>query len=286
MEDIEIYIDKYKTYLVLEKSLSSNSIAAYLNDIHKLVEYCQENHHITTLENITDEILADFLKRMEEDGFGDRTQARSICSLRQFFKFLVFDGVLPDTPTKLLKAPKISRKIPIILTDKEVNSIMDAIEMYKPEGQRNKAIIEMLYSCGLRASELIDIKLSNIDFRHDKVKIEGKENKDRVIPLSNNTKVEIKKYLKVYRNYLDIPQEYEDILFLSKKGTALSRVMLFNIVKHLAKKAGIKKRVSPHTLRHSFAAGLVKKGIDLSKLQDLLGHSSILTTETYIYCNN
>ena len=276
-------IESYKTYLILEKSLSANSVEAYLNDINKMAKYCDEKHQVKIPDEVTYDILKDYLIYVSEVGVTNRTQARCISSIRSFFKFLVFDGQLENNPTKLLEAPKIGRKLPNILTVEEIDSMLNAVEMYKPEGQRNKAIIEMLYSCGLRVSELISIKVSNINFRTGVVKIEGKGNKERLIPLSKNAKDEIKRYLKVYRDWLDIEKEYEDVLFLNKRGTALSRVMVFNIIKHLANRAGIKKNVSPHTFRHSFASHLVSGGADLRAVQDMLGHESILTTEIYTH---
>lgn len=235
-------IESYKTYLILEKSLSSNSVEAYLNDINKLAKYCADKHKVKTPDEVTYDILKDYLIYVSEVGVTNRTQARCISSIRSFFKFLVFDGQLENNPTRLLEAPKIGRKLPNILSVEEIDSMLNAVEMYKPEGQRNKAIIEMLYSCGLRVSELISIKLSNINFRMGIVKIDGKGNKERVIPLSKNAKEEIKRYLKVYRDYLDIEKGYEDVLFLNKRGTALSRVMVFNIIKHLAQSGRNQKK--------------------------------------------
>lgn len=279
-------IESYKTYLILEKSLSSNSVEAYLNDINKLAKYCATEHKVETPDEVTYDILKDYLIYVSNVGVTNRTQARCISSIRSFFKFLVFDGKLESNPTRLLEAPKIGRKLPNILTVEEIDSMLNAVEMYKPEGQRNKAIIEMLYSCGLRVSELISIKISNINYRTGTVKIDGKGNKERLIPLSKNAKAEIKQYLKVYRDYLDIEKGYEDILFLNKRGTALSRVMVFNIIKHLANRAKIKKNVSPHTFRHSFASHLVSGGADLRAVQDMLGHESILTTEIYTHLDD
>ena len=177
-------IESYKTYLILEKSLSSNSVEAYLNDIKKLAKYCADKHHVTTPDAISYDHLKDYLMFINEVGVTNRTQARCISSIRSFYKFLVFDGQLENNPTKLLEAPKIGRKLPNILTTEEIDAMLNSVEMYKPEAQRNKAIIEMLYSCGLRVSELISIKLSNINFRQGVVKIEGKGNKERMIPLS------------------------------------------------------------------------------------------------------
>lgn len=279
-------IENYKTYLILEKSLSSNSVEAYLNDIRKLAKFCEENHGVKEPNEVVYDVLKDYLAFVNSMGVTNRTQARSISSVRSFFKFLVYDGVLENNPTKLLEAPKVGRKLPSILTVEEIDSILSAVEMYKPEGQRNKAIIETLYSCGLRVSELIGVKISNINFRMGIIKIEGKGNKERLIPLSKNAKQEIKLYMKGYRDYLDIQKGYEDVLFLNKRGTSLSRVMVFNIIKHLSDRAGIKKQVSPHTFRHSFASHLVNGGADLRAVQDMLGHESILTTEIYTHLDN
>ena len=279
-------IESYKSYLILEKSLSANSVEAYLNDIRKLAGYCTEHHQVKTPNDVTYDMLKDYLLYVGEVGVTNRTQARCISSIRSFFKFLVLDGQLEVNPTLLLETPKIGRKLPNILTVSEIDSILNAVEMYKPEGQRNRAIIEMLYSCGLRVSELISLKLSNINFRMGIVKIDGKGNKERIVPLSKNAKAEIRQYQKVYRDYLDIEKGYEDILFLNKRGTPLSRVMVFNIIKHLTLRAGIKKNVSPHTFRHSFASHLVSGGADLRAVQNMLGHESILTTEIYTHLDD
>lgn len=279
-------IENYKTFLILEKSLSSNSVEAYLNDIRKVAKYCEDNYNGGEVEQVTFDMLKGYLDFVTDMGVTNRTQARSISSIRSFFKFLVYDGILQSNPTKLLEAPKVGRKLPSILTVEEIDSILNAVEMYKPEGQRNKAIIETLYSCGLRVSELINVKISNINFRQGILKVEGKGNKERLIPLSKNAKQEIKLYMKGYRDYLDIQKGYEDVLFLNKRGTSLSRVMVFNIIKHLTERAGIKKSVSPHTFRHSFASHLVTGGADLRAVQDMLGHESILTTEIYTHLDN
>lgn len=279
-------IESFKTYLILEKSLSANSVEAYLNDIGKLAKYCADKHQMKTPGEISYDILKDYLMYVGEAGVTNRTQARCISSIRSFFKFLVYDGQLENNPTRLLEAPKIGRKLPNILTVDEIDAMLKAVEMYKPEGQRNKAIIEVLYSCGLRVSELINIKLSNVNFRMSTIRIEGKGNKERLIPMGKNAKQEIKLYLKMYRDYLDIAKGYEDVLFLNKRGTALSRVMVFNIIKHLATRAGLKKKVSPHTFRHSFASHLVGGGADLRAVQSMLGHESILTTEIYTHLND
>ena len=279
-------IENYKSFLILERSLSPNSVDAYLNDINKLATYCSTAHEISSPTETSASHLSDFISTLTENGVTARTQARTISSIKSFYKYLVFDGVIESNPAKMLEAPKVGRKLPNILTAEEVDAIENAVEMYKPEGHRNRAIIEVLYSCGLRVSELIDMKISNINFRTSIVKVDGKGNKERMIPLSKQAKTELKNYFKFYRDYLDIPEGNEDVLFVNKHGRPLSRVMVFNIIKELAKKAGITKKISPHTFRHSFASALVQGGADLRAVQDMLGHESILTTEIYTHLDN
>lgn len=279
-------IENYKSFLILERSLSPNSVDAYLNDINKLATYCTTAFGISSPAETSASHLSDFISTLSENGVTARTQARTISSIKSFYKYLVFDGVIESNPAKMLEAPKVGRKLPNILTAEEVDAIENAVEMYKPEGHRNRAIIEVLYSCGLRVSELIDMKISNINFRTSIVKVDGKGNKERMIPLSKQAKTELKNYFKFYRDYLDIPEENQDTLFVNKHGRPLSRVMVFNIIKELAKRAGITKKISPHTFRHSFASALVQGGADLRAVQDMLGHESILTTEIYTHLDN
>ena len=279
-------IENFKSFLILERNLSPNSVDAYLNDIHKMSNFCADKFGVQSPEGVKPEMLNEFLNDLGVAGVTSRTQARSISSIRSFFKYLNFDGVIDTNPSKLLETPKIGRKLPTILTTEEVDAIENAVEMFKPEGQRNRAMIEMLFSCGLRVSELIGLKISNINFRTNLVKIEGKGNKERLIPLSHKAKSELKKYFAQYRDYLEIEDEFRDIVFLNKHGKSLSRVMVFNIIKHLAERANIKKQISPHTFRHSFASVLVQGGADLRAVQEMLGHESILTTEIYTYLDN
>ena len=199
---------------------------------------------------------------------------------------MVYDEVITVNPAASLDTPKIGKALPSVLSVEEIEAMIDAVNLKKPEGQRNKAIIETLYSCGLRVSELVNLKLSNINFRVGYIKIEGKGNKERLVPLNNKAKDEIRIYTKTHRAVIPKAKGYEDVLFLNKKGKALSRVMVFNIIKELALKAGINKTVSPHTLRHSFASHLVNGGADIRAVQDMLGHESILTTEIYTHLDN
>lgn len=280
--EINSAIENYKSYLVIEKRLTENSIGAYLSDIKKLAEYTA-SEGVTTIEDITSEKIQSYVR--ENSSVNLRTLARLTSTLRSFFEYLTFNGDLETNPASILESPKLVRKIPNILSEEEVKLIQSAVEMYKPEGLRNKAIIGTLYSCGLRVSELIELKISNINFRRSFLKIEGKGNKERIISLSKAAKEEIQNYMKGYRDYLNIQKGYEDILFLNNRGKSLSRVMVFNIIKQLAQRAGINKSVSPHTFRHSFATHLINGGTDLMTVQNMLGHESILTTEIYTRIN-
>lgn len=272
-------IEKYQAYLIIERSLSENSISAYMADMNKLAKYCIQVVEVDDPGKVSGAILNSYMNQLTET---DRTKARTISSIRSLFKYLVKDGYLETDPTEAMTAPKITRKAPIILSVQEIEDIRKRVEMYKPEGQRNKAMIEILYSCGLRVSELINVKLSNINFHSGTIKIEGEGNKERVLRLTPTAKQEIKLYMKNYRDHLDICKGNEDVLFLNKRGAALSRVMVFNIIKHLADRAGIKKTISPHTFRHSFAAHQIDNGVDLQSVKNMLGHESILTTEVYM----
>ncbi|MCH4897142.1 site-specific tyrosine recombinase XerD [Marinilabiliaceae bacterium JC040] len=281
----ETAIQKFREYLKLEKGLSQNSIDAYANDIAKLIKYLEANgaKGIGPKEVVYPH-LRDFIADLSEHGTSPRTQARVISGIKSFFKFLLKSAIIDNNPTSLLEAPKVGRKLPSILSVQEINSLIDAIDMNKPEAQRNRAILETLYSCGLRVSELINLKVSNLHFRMGFIKIDGKGNKERLIPVSENAKTEIKLYLKNYRAKLSsIDAKDEDVLFLNRRGQKLSRVMIFTIIKNLAHKIGLEKPISPHTFRHSFASHLVEGGADLRAVQEMLGHESILTTEIYTH---
>lgn len=279
-------IESFRTYLILEKSLSPNSVEAYLNDIRKLATYCENKTPQLTPQEVSYNVLNDFLTNLKESGVTPRTQARSISSIKSLFKYLLYDGVIGQNPAFGLDAPKIGRSLPSVLSVEEIEAMIDAVDMTKQEGQRNKAILETLYSCGLRVSELVNLKLSMINFRTGYVKIEGKGNKERMVPLGARAKDEIRCYLKKDRDKMKKARGHEDILFLNKMGKALSRVMIFNIIKEAAIKAGLNKVVSPHTFRHSFASHLVNGGADIRTVQDMLGHESILTTEIYTHLDN
>ncbi|MPQ47904.1 site-specific tyrosine recombinase XerD [Marinifilum sp. N1E240] len=276
-------IENFKTYLTLEKSLSKNSVDAYINDITKLTTFFREKGLEVSPEEVILQHLKDFVSWINDAGTSPRTQARVISGIKAFFKYLLLEEIIEKNPTALLEAPKIGRKLPDTLTTDEIDVLVKAVDMNKAEGQRNRAILETLYSCGLRVSELIDLRVSNLHFRMGFIKIHGKGNKERLIPIGKKAKKEIKLYLKNYRGKLNIDKDSEDILFLNRRGRKLSRVMIFTIIKNLSKKVGLKKNVSPHTFRHSFASHLVEGGADLRAVQEMLGHESILTTEIYTH---
>ncbi|MGM0530228.1 MAG: site-specific tyrosine recombinase XerD [Bacteroidota bacterium] len=278
----EISIKGFINFLRLERSLSSNSINAYLNDIKKLQEYIQARKEHLRPNQIDLEHLKDFLHWANELGMSPTSQSRVISGIKAFFKYLLIENYIEKDPTELLESPKIGRKLPEILTVEEIDSIISAIDLSQPEGQRNKAIIETLYSCGLRVSELIHLRISNLYFNKGFVRVIGKGNKERLTPVSQKAIKEINLYLED-RKKLNIDKNYEDILFLNRRGKQLTRVMVFLIIKKLAEKANITKNISPHTFRHSFASHLIEGGADLRAIQEMLGHESITTTETYTH---
>lgn len=273
----------YETFLRLEKSLSQNSVSAYLNDINKLISFITKNFPVISPETLKLTQLRKFVEGMTEIGVSPRTQARTISGIKSFYKFLLIEEVVENDPTTLLESPKIGRKLPDVLTDEEINQLIDSIDLLKPEGLRNRAILETLYSCGLRVSELVSLRMSNLHFEQEFVKISGKGEKERLVPISKRAIEDIKRYLVGYRKKLKIDKSGENILFLNRRGKKLSRVMIFTIIKTLGAKINLKKSISPHTFRHSFASALVKGGADLRAVQEMLGHESILTTEIYTH---
>ena len=273
----------FENFLRLEKSLSQNSIAAYVNDINKLMVFLDDNFKKLAPEKVKLNHLRSFVEHLNDRGVSPRTQARTISGIKSFFKYLLIEGKIQGDPTTLLESPKIGRKLPDVLTLEEIDVIIDAVDLNKPEGQRNKAMLETLYSCGLRVSELVNLKVTNLFFEQGFVKVEGKAEKERLVPVSPKAIAEINKYLAGYRKTLKISPESENVLFLNRRGKKLSRVMIFTIIKNLAQKVGMDKKISPHTFRHSFATHLISGGADLRAVQEMLGHESILTTEIYTH---
>lgn len=273
----------YENYLKLEKSLSQNSISAYINDINKLIDYLKQNYDRVAPYGVSLAQLRSFIEGLNEKGVSPRTQARTISGIKSFYKYLLIEGKIKSDPTALLEAPKIGRKLPDVLTMEEIDLLFDAIDLKKPEGQRNKAMLETLYSCGLRVSELVNLKLTNLFFDQGFVKIEGKGDKERLVPVSRRAIEEINSYVNDSRKKIRINKNCENILFLNRRGGKLSRVMIFTIIKNLSAKVKLDKKISPHTFRHSFATHLINGGADLRVVQEMLGHESILTTEIYTH---
>jgi len=273
----------FENYLTLEKSLSQNSVSAYINDINKLVNYLGKDYSKITPTKVKLEHLKDFIAWLNEKEISPRTQARTISGIKSFYKYLMVEGIVTTNPTSLLESPKIGRKLPDVLSIEEIDSLIDGVDLDKAEGQRNKAMLETLYSCGLRVSELVNLKITNLYFDQGFVRIEGKGNKERLVPVSGKAIEEVGRYMNEYRKKLNIAKDSENILFLNRRGRKLSRVMVFTIIKGLAKKVGLEKSISPHTFRHSFATHLINGGADLRAVQEMLGHESILTTEIYTH---
>ena len=273
----------YETFLRIEKSLSPNSVSAYVNDINKLISFIGEYYPNLTPETVKLAQLRKFVEWMNQKGISPRTQARTISGIKSFYKFLLIEEAVENDPTTLVESPRIGRKLPEILTDDEINRLIEAIDDTKAEGLRNKAILETLYSCGLRVSELVDLKLSNLHFEQEFLRIAGKGDRERLVPISKRAIEDIKKYLILSRKKLTIEKGFENIVFLNRRGKKLSRVMIFTIIKNLAEKIKLEKNISPHTFRHSFASALVQGGADLRTVQEMLGHESILTTEIYTH---
>ena len=273
-------IDKYKTWLRLEKSLSANSIEAYLTDLDKLIRFVEsEGKDFAT---ISYQDLQQFVAQLRDIGIHPRSQARIISGIKSFYRFLLLDEYITADPTELLESPKIGLKLPEVLTVNEINDILDTIDLSLPEGQRNRAMLEVLYSCGLRVSELISLRYSDVYFAEGFIRVEGKGSKQRLVPISETAIREIKNYL-LDRNRMVVKKGFEDILFLSRRGTTLSRIMVFHIIKQQTEMAGVHKNVSPHTFRHSFATHLLEGGANLRAIQEMLGHEKITTTEIYTH---
>lgn len=273
----------FKSYLKLERSLSANTIEAYLHDVDKLIQFFISRSEDKGPTKVTSHDLKDFLVWVNELGMLPPTQARVLSGLKAFFKYLVLEDKINLDPSALLESPKMSRKLPDTLNIIEINSMIDAIDLSKPEGMRNKVMLEILYGCGLRVSELTGLKISNLYLEIDFVKILGKGNKERLVPIGSEAIKFLRIFLNEVRVHIPVKAGKDDFVFLNKRGSPISRVMVFMIVKDLAKKAGISKNISPHTFRHSFATHLIEGGADLRAVQEMLGHESITTTEIYTH---
>ena len=275
------YIKDFVSYLKIEKGLAENSILAYQNDVAKLCDFAVSNQKSPT--EITYNDLKQLIAELFDLGLSARSQARIISGIKQFYAFLLLENVISDDPSELLEQPKIGRKLPEILTIEEIDALLAVIDLSKNEGHRNRAIIETLYSCGLRVSELINLRFSDLYFDEGFIRVIGKGNKERLVPVSPQVQKEIELYNNHIRRHQEITKGHENIVFLNRRGSQLTRVMIFTIIKELAKSIGLKKIISPHTFRHSFATHLIEGGANLRAIQDMLGHESITTTEIYTH---
>jgi len=272
-------IARFRQYLVYEKGLSPKSVEAYLHDVLLLEDFLGN----TPIENATFEDLQQFLKHLYKADYNARSQARIVSGMRAFYRYLIYASVREDDPTELLDAPKIGMHLPDVLTVEEIQNIMDVIDLSTPEGHRNRAMVEVMYGCGLRVSELVTLRLSNLFFDDGFIKVVGKGNKERLIPIGKTAINAVNQYVEGKRKLLKIKKGEEDYVFLNRRGAHLTREMVFMLVKKWVAAAGIDKTVSPHTFRHSFATHLIEGGADLRAVQEMLGHESITTTEIYTH---
>ncbi|MGJ1205306.1 site-specific tyrosine recombinase XerD [Sphingobacterium lactis] len=279
--DWELLKKDFKRYLLLERGLSDNSILAYLNDVQKLQSFAESQQ--IALKQMHTKDIQEFLRWVNQFPISEFTQARLLSGIKTFFNFLQVENLLPNNPAELIETPRLARKIPAVLSIQEIDELIGAIDLSTAEGMRNKAILETLYGCGLRVSELCNLKISNLFLDVEFIKVEGKGNKERLIPIGQQAIKYIKIYMEEVRVHQPIKHGQEDFLFLNRRGAPLSRVMIFLIIKDLASKIGLEKEISPHTFRHSFASHLVEGGADLRAIQDMLGHESITTTEIYTH---
>lgn len=274
-------IKGFKSYLQIERSLSENSVQAYIRDVKKLASYAI-SIDLDEL-SITRKNISDFLNILKEQRISARSQARIISGIKAFYKYLIMEDYITSNPADLIESPKVGLKLPDTLTLIEIDKLISSIDLSSSQGERNRAILETLYSCGLRVSELINLKLSNIYFKENYLKVIGKGNKERLAPIGGKALQYLTIYINEIRNHQDIQKGYENFVFLNNRGAKLTRVMIFLIIQKITKKIGLKKKISPHTFRHSFATHLIEGGADLRAVQEMLGHQSITTTEIYTH---
>ena len=275
------YITEFVSYLKIEKGLSNNSIIAYENDSNKLKNYCEDNN--LSVKEVQYSHLKNFVAELFDLGLSARSQARIISGIKQFYAYLLLENLVANDPSELLEQPKIGRKLPEVMTIEEIDELINANNLEKPEGYRNRAMLEVLYSCGLRVSELVELKFSDLFYDERFVRVIGKGNKERLVPLSKSVEREIQNYSEKTRSKLKIKKGHENFVFLNRRGSKLTRVMIFLIIKELALKTDLQKKISPHTFRHSFATHLIEGGANLRAIQEMLGHESIITTEIYTH---
>lgn len=276
------FIKNYQSYLKIERGLSQNTISNYSFDIERLCAFLDESQITVSPQNITEETLQQFIYEISKQ-VNPRSQARMISGLKSFFSYLIFEDYRSDNPLELIETPRVGRRLPDTLSVEDIDRLIGAIDLSSSEGERNRAMLETLYGCGLRVSELTQLKISDLFFEEEFVKITGKGSKQRFVPIGKSTQKYIQIYRDTVRNHLNIQKGYEDTLFLNRRGKQLTRAMIFTIIKNLAVKINLNKVISPHTLRHSFATHLLENGADLRSIQLMLGHESITTTEIYVH---
>lgn len=279
----KIAIKGFEHYLQLEKSLSENSVEAYVRDVHKLAEFMDYNFPKVSVTQVGLKHLQELVKWINEIGMSARSQSRIVSGIRAFYKYLLLENEVKTDPTELLDLPRLGRKLPDTISKSEIDALIGAIDRSKPEGERNRAILETLYSCGLRVSELVNLQISKLHLNDGYIRVIGKGNKERLVPIGGVAVKYINLYLESVRPHVPVQSGHEDFVFLNRRGKQLTRVMIFTIIKQLAEQIGLKKKVSPHTFRHSFATDLVNGGADLRAVQEMLGHESITTTEIYTH---
>ncbi|HVD99315.1 MAG TPA: site-specific tyrosine recombinase XerD [Cytophagaceae bacterium] len=279
----DILIKQFKNYLQLERSLSGNSVEAYVHDIVKLRQFLENSNVSVTPQKVTQQQIQDFIEDINEMGLAAHSQARILSGVKAFYKFLLIEEEISDDPSTLIEGPKLGRKLPDTLEFHEIEKLLEAIDLSTPEGARNRSILETLYSSGLRVSELVELRISNVFFDDGFLKILGKGNKERFVPVGKDAIKFMKIYLEEIRVHMPIQKGFENYVYLNRRGKNLTRVMIFTIIKRLAQKIRLKKNISPHTFRHSFATHLIDGGADLRAVQEMLGHASITTTEIYTH---
>ena len=276
-------LKEYRNYLVLEKALSNNSVEAYLRDVKKLSSFCTEQKEITDSTKVSITILREFIIHLHECKSSSKSQARILSGIKSFYHYLTIENIIDVNPCDKIDRPRIERKLPDTLSPDEINDIINSVDLSNPHGERNRTILETLYSCGLRVSELINLKCSKLFLEDGFLIVTGKGNKERAVPLNKILIKYLKNYMRLIRSHQNIETGHEDFVFLNNRGKQLTRMMIFTIVKKHTEKAGIKKNISPHTFRHSFASHLLQGGADLRAIQTMLGHESISTTEIYMH---
>lgn len=282
----KLLIKHFLDYLRLEQSMSDNSVEAYSHDIELFMQFLSNAQHSMLLKDIQQDNIESFFAHLYDLGLSASSQARILSGIKKFYNYLIQEKIVVENPTLLISSPTVGRHLPDVLTYNEINSMISAIDLSQQFGHRNKAILEVMYACGLRVSEVISLKISNIFFKDEFLRIIGKGNKERLVPISHSTIKTIKLYLEGERLHQDINSKHTDTVFINKRGTGLSRQMVFLLIKGLAEKAGIKKNIGPHTIRHSFATHLLEGGADLRAVQQMLGHSNISTTEIYTHVSD